>query len=147
MLYHQGYLNELIKKPFVAGGVAWNLSDFNSETREESMPHINTKGLLTWDRKEKNTYFLYQAYLRPEPFIKIGVTHGKKWGVRTDADSALLGSGWLRLPIFSNADSVELLLDGVSLGVRKPVDRMVIWPVSLSRGSHTVKSLLSITEN
>lgn len=141
VLYHQGYLNELIKKPFVAGGVAWNLSDFNSETREESMPHINAKGLLTWDRKEKNTYFLYQAYLRPEPFIKIGVTHGKKWGVRTDADSALLGSGWLRLPIFSNADSVELLLDAVSLGVRKPVDRMVIWPVSLSRGSHTVKSL------
>ncbi|WP_312742682.1 glycoside hydrolase family 2 TIM barrel-domain containing protein [Sphingobacterium multivorum] len=140
VLYHQGYLNELIKKPFVAGGVAWNLSDFNSETREESMPHINTKGLLTWDRKEKNTYFLYQAYLRPEPFIKIGVTHGKKWGVRTDADSALLGSGWLRLPIFSNADSVELLLDGVSLGARKPVDRMVIWPVNLSRGSHTVKA-------
>ncbi|WP_313531416.1 glycoside hydrolase family 2 TIM barrel-domain containing protein [Sphingobacterium multivorum] len=138
--YHQGYLNELIKKPFVAGGVAWNLSDFNSETREESMPHINTKGLLTWDRKEKNTYFLYQAYLRPEPFIKIGVTHGKKWGVRTDADSALLGSGWLQLPIFSNADSVELLLDAVSLGARKPVDRMVIWPVSLSRGSHTVKA-------
>ncbi|WP_286754012.1 MULTISPECIES: glycoside hydrolase family 2 TIM barrel-domain containing protein [Sphingobacterium] len=138
--YHQGYLNELIKKPFVAGGVAWNLSDFNSETREESMPHINTKGLLTWDRKEKNTYFLYQAYLRPEPFIKIGVTHGKKWGVRTDADSALLGSGWLQLPIFSNADSVELLLDGVSLGARKPVDRMIIWPVNLSRGSHTVKT-------
>ncbi|WP_286883919.1 MULTISPECIES: glycoside hydrolase family 2 TIM barrel-domain containing protein [Sphingobacterium] len=138
--YHQGYLNELIKKPFVAGGVAWNLSDFNSETREESMPHINTKGLLTWDRKEKNTYFLYQAYLRPEPFIKIGVTHGKKWGVRTDADSALLGSGWLQLPIFSNADSVELLLDAVSLGARKPVDRMIIWPVNLSRGSHTVKT-------
>ncbi len=140
ILYHQGYLNELIKKPFVAGGVAWNLSDFNSETREESMPHINTKGLLTWDRKEKNTYFLYRAYLRPEPFIKIGVTHGKKWGVRTDADSTLLGSGWLQLPIFSNADSVELLLDAVSLGARKPVDRMVIWPVSLSRGSHTVKA-------
>ncbi|WP_367329816.1 glycoside hydrolase family 2 TIM barrel-domain containing protein [Sphingobacterium multivorum] len=141
VLYHQRYLNELIKKPFVAGGVAWNLSDFNSETREESMPHINTKGLLTWDRKEKNTYFLYQAYLRPEPFIKIGVTHGKKWGVRTNADSTLLGSGWLQLPIFSNADSVELLLDGVSLGARKPVDRMIIWPVNLSRVSHTVKTL------
>jgi beta-galactosidase len=141
VLYHQCYLNEMIKKPFVAGGTAWNLSDFNSETREESMPHINTKGLLTWDRKEKNTYFLYQAYLRPEPFIKIGVTHGKKWGVRTAADSALTGSGWLQLPIFSNADSVELLLDGVSLGGSKPVDRMIIWPVSLSRGSHTVKAL------
>jgi len=141
VLYHQGYLNDILQKSFVSGGAAWNLSDFNSETREESMPHINTKGLLTWDRKEKNTYFLYQAYLRPEPFIKIGVTHGKKWGVRTDADSALIGSGSLQLPIFSNADSVELLLDDVSLGARKPVDRMIIWPLSLSRGSHAVKAL------
>jgi len=136
VMYHQGYLNEILQKPFVSGGAAWNLSDFNSETREESMPHINTKGLLTWDRKAKNTYFLYQAYLKTEPFVKIGITHGGKWGVRTDPGRALIGSGWLQLPIFSNADSVELLLDGVSLGVNKPVDKMMVWAVNLSRGSH-----------
>ncbi|WP_426790201.1 glycoside hydrolase family 2 TIM barrel-domain containing protein [Sphingobacterium sp. WOUb80] len=141
VMYHQGYLNEILQKPFVSGGAAWNLSDFNSETREESMPHINTKGLLTWDRKAKNTYFLYQAYLKTEPFVKIGITHGGKWGVRTDPGRALTGSGWLQLPIFSNADSVELLLDGVSLGVNKPVDKMMVWAVNLSRGSHRVKAV------
>ena len=141
VLYHQGYLNEILQKPYVAGGAAWNLSDFNSETREESMPHINTKGLLTWDRKAKNTYFLYQAYLKKEPFIKIGITHGKKWGVRTDPGRALIGSGWLQLPIFSNADSVELLLDGVSQGMNKPVDKAMMWAVNLSRGSHRVKAV------
>ncbi|RKF32581.1 hypothetical protein BCY89_15550 [Sphingobacterium siyangense] len=138
--YHQGYLNDILRKAFVAGGVAWNLSDFNSETREESMPHINTKGLLTWDRKAKDSYFLYQAYLKKAPFVKIGGTFGKKWAVRTEPDRALIGSGWLKLPIFSNADSVELLLDGISLGVSKPVDRMILWPVNLSRGLHTVKA-------
>lgn len=46
----------------------------------------------------------------------------------------------LKLPIFSNADSVELLLDGMSLGGSKPVDRMILWPVNLSRGSHAVRA-------
>ncbi|WP_433902069.1 glycoside hydrolase family 2 TIM barrel-domain containing protein [Sphingobacterium puteale] len=139
VMYHQGYLNEILRKPFVAGGAAWNLSDFNSETREESMPHINTKGLLTWGRKAKNTYFLYQAYLSKESFVKIGVTHGNKWGARSDSSTARVGSGWLKVPIFSNADSVKLLLDGIVMGVKVPVDRAISWPLKLKRGTHEVE--------
>jgi beta-galactosidase len=48
--FHQYYIGEIMKRPFVAGAVIWNLADFNSETRIETMPHINNKGLLTWDR-------------------------------------------------------------------------------------------------
>lgn len=141
IMYHQGYLNDILQKPFVAGGVAWNLSDFNSETREESMPHINTKGLLTGDRKAKNTYFLYQAYLKKDPFVKIGVTYGKRWGARGDSSRLVNGVGSLQLPIFTNADSVRLLLDGISVGIKIPVDRGTVWPINLSRGIHQVKAL------
>lgn len=139
LMYHQGYLNEILHKPFVSGGAAWNLSDFNSETREESMPHINTKGLLTWGRKPKNTYFLYQAYLNKEPFVKIGVTNGNKWSARSDSSTSMVGSGWLKIPIFSNADSVKLLLDGIVMGMKVPVDRVMMWPVNLNRGVHKVE--------
>ncbi|MGY0036351.1 glycoside hydrolase family 2 TIM barrel-domain containing protein [Pedobacter sp. NJ-S-72] len=68
--FNQVYLNEIIKKPFVSGAMAWNLADFNSETREETMPHINNKGLLTLGREPKDLYFLYQAYLLKRPFLK-----------------------------------------------------------------------------
>ncbi|MEI9956219.1 MAG: glycoside hydrolase family 2 TIM barrel-domain containing protein [Ferruginibacter sp.] len=59
--FHQFYITEIMKRPFVAGSVVWNLADFNSETRTETMPHINNKGLLTWDRIPKDPYYLYQA--------------------------------------------------------------------------------------
>ncbi len=143
LMYHQGYLNDILLKNYVAGGVAWNLSDFNSETREESMPHINTKGLLTWGRKAKDTYFLYQAYLRKQPFVKIGTTYANKWGARSDSNPETVGSGWLRLPIFTNSDSVKLLLDGRSMGTKIPKDKMIVWALPVTRGRHLVQALAS----
>jgi len=55
----QYYIAEIMKRPFVAGAVVWNLADFNSESRTETMPHMNNKGLLTWDRIPKDPYYLY----------------------------------------------------------------------------------------
>ena len=88
--FHQVYLNAILNRPFVAGAMAWNLADFNSETREETMPHINNKGLLTIGRKPKDTYFLYQGYLLKTPYLKIA---SSQWKQRTAvADSGKLVS-------------------------------------------------------
>ncbi|RZM15925.1 MAG: hypothetical protein EOO88_43215, partial [Pedobacter sp.] len=59
--YHQYYLEQIMQRPFVAGAQVWNLADFNSETRNESMPHINNKGLLQWDRTPKDPYYFYNG--------------------------------------------------------------------------------------
>ncbi len=39
--FHQYYFKSMMERPFVAGAMIWNLADFNSELRNETMPHIN----------------------------------------------------------------------------------------------------------
>lgn len=69
--YHRYYFKEIMQRPFIAGAQVWNLADFNSETRNETMPHINNKGLLEWNRTPKDPYYFYKAMLTGRPFIKI----------------------------------------------------------------------------
>jgi beta-galactosidase len=69
--FHEYYFRQMQQRDFVAGGVVWNLADFNAEARAETMPHINNKGLLTWNRKPKALYYLYQAMLSGKPFVKL----------------------------------------------------------------------------
>ncbi len=109
--FHQYYLQEIMKRPFVSGAVVWNLADFSSETRGETMPHINNKGLLQWDRKPKDLYYFYKAMLSKAAFVKIG------WVAGTGIADSIAGVCYQPVNVFSNLDSVELLLNHVSLGV------------------------------
>ncbi|RYZ30192.1 MAG: glycoside hydrolase family 2 [Chitinophagaceae bacterium] len=106
--FHQYYLKEMLKRPFVAGAMIWNLADFNSETRSETMPHINNKGLLEWDRTPKDPYYYYQAVLSKKPFIKILSSSQINYGVIDSTDGAV----YRPVQIASNLDSVALLLNG-----------------------------------
>jgi len=134
--FHQIYLNELLKRPFVSGGMAWNLADFNSETREETMPHINNKGLLTLAREPKDTYYLYQAYLLDRPFLKIA---SAAWKERTGrADSGRLVATQL-LQIATNLKATELFLNGKSLGVKNSIDHICEWEVPFSAGQNKLR--------
>ncbi|WP_242434606.1 glycoside hydrolase family 2 TIM barrel-domain containing protein [Hymenobacter amundsenii] len=114
--YHQFYLQHILSRPFVAGSAVWNLAEFSSESREEAVPHINNKSLLTADRQPKDAYLFYQARLRQAPFVKIG---SRAWNLRagsaTSADSL-----HCRQPVevYSNQPTVELLLNGQTLGTR-----------------------------
>jgi beta-galactosidase len=69
--YHETYLKAIMARAFVAGAAVWNLADFSSEGRAETMPHINNKGLMTIDRQPKAAYYFYQAHLLKKPFLKI----------------------------------------------------------------------------
>lgn len=136
MKFHQVYLNAMLNRPFVAGGMAWNLADFNSETREETMPHINNKGLLTIGRQPKDTYFLYQAYLSDKPFLKIT---SAQWKER----SAIADSGKLvstqNIQVATNLKSAELFLEGKSLGIKEAVDHLIEWKVPFADGINQIK--------
>ncbi|WP_131536736.1 glycoside hydrolase family 2 TIM barrel-domain containing protein [Pedobacter nototheniae] len=134
--FNQIYLNEMLKRPFVSGGMAWNLADFNSETREETMPHINNKGLLTIGRKPKDTYFLYQAYLSNQPYLKIA---SAQWQDRTGlADSASLYSTQ-PLQVATNLKSAELFLNGKSLGIKEAIDHICSWQVPFVDGLNQLR--------
>ncbi len=133
--FHQYYLTEMLKRPFVAGAMLWNLADFNSETREETMSHINNKGLLTWDRTAKDPWYLYQAILRKEPFLKI--TSGY-WKLRTGvADSNALVC-YQPVQVAANLDSVELFMNGKSTGIKKIENGLAQWSVPFLDGANNI---------
>lgn len=133
--FHQVYLNAMLSRPFVAGGMAWNLADFNSETREETMPHINNKGLLTIGRQPKDTYFLYQAYLLKTPYLKIA---SAQWKNRTAiADSGTRITSQI-IQVATNQKRAELFINGKSLGTRQAVDHIAAWNVPFINGKNQI---------
>ncbi|RYG52677.1 MAG: DUF4982 domain-containing protein [Chitinophagaceae bacterium] len=134
--FHQYYIQEMLKRPFVAGAMIWNLADFNSETRAESMPHINNKGLLSWNRVAKDPYYLYKAILSPEPFIAITSAY---WKYRTGiADSSALVC-YQPLQVASNLDSVELIVNGKSAGFKKTTGRLTEWNIPFRNGENHIQ--------
>jgi beta-galactosidase len=138
MLYHQIYIREIMKRQFVAGAAVWNLADFNSETRDETMPHINNKGLLTLDRQPKNTYYLYKANLLLKPFLKIG---NGEWNRRGGVASVSQNSFVQNLQVISNADTVELFLNGKSQGKKQVIERIANWSVPFTNGINKLSAI------
>jgi len=136
--YHEVYLKAIMDRPFIAAGMAWNLADFNSETREETMPHINNKGLLTIDRKPKDLYRYYQSQLLSHPFIQIS-----DW----DHRAGYVDSGSIfctqSLDVFSNAESVELFLNGKSLGTKSQSDKRFSWQVPFVSGTNRIEAVMA----
>ncbi|MBC7949319.1 MAG: DUF4982 domain-containing protein [Chitinophagaceae bacterium] len=131
---HQYYLTEMMKRPFVAGAMIWNLADFNSETRTESMPHINNKGLLEWDRTPKDPYYYYQAMLSTTPYIRI---LGRQPNGGT-ADSSMSFCSRM-LQVATNADEVELVVNGKQIQNGKSKDGLCEWIVPFINGDNVVE--------
>ncbi|RYG16087.1 MAG: DUF4982 domain-containing protein, partial [Chitinophagaceae bacterium] len=134
--FHQTYLNAMLERPFVSGGMAWNLADFNSETREETMPHINNKGLLTISREPKDTYFLYQAYLSDKPYLKIT---SAQWRSRVGIADSSASVSTQNIQVATNQKSAELFLNGKSLGLKNAVDHICDWNVPFVDGRNQLK--------
>jgi beta-galactosidase len=132
--FHQFYLTEMLKRSYVAGAIVWNLADFNSETRTETMPHINNKGLMEWDRTPKDPYYFYQAMLLKQPFIKILGARQRKYGV-ADSTSPVC---YQPIQIASNLDSVTIELNGKKLAMLKITDGLGDWKLPFKEGWNTV---------
>lgn len=112
MLYHEHYLPQMLARPFICGAAAWNLNDFYAEPRGDAIPHVNCKGLCTLDRTPKDTYFYYQAMLRPDPIVHIcGGDRRFRAGAETTP-----GIATERVRIYANAPQIEVSLDGQELG-------------------------------
>ncbi|TCC91670.1 DUF4982 domain-containing protein [Pedobacter frigiditerrae] len=142
MLYHQIYIKDILKRPFVVGAAVWNLADFGSETREETMPHVNNKGLMTLDRKPKNTFYLYKAYLNTKPFLKIG---NGNWNLRGGVSAANVITQ--NLQVISNTDTVELFVNGKTLGKKKVIDKITNWNVPFRNGKNDIKAVSFVKGN
>lgn len=132
MEYHQIYINDILKRPFIAGAAAWNLSDFSSETRSETMPSVNNKGLLTLERQPKNTYFLYKAYFGKQPYVKIG---DGVWKLRSGFTAQQAVS------VISNLDSIVLIINGKKLEKKAVVNHVVNWNIIYKSGKNELEAV------
>ena len=60
---HMAHLKMITERDYIWGSFVWNMFDFGSNSkREADTAHINTKGLVTYDRKtRKDAFYLYKA--------------------------------------------------------------------------------------
>jgi beta-galactosidase len=86
--------------------------DFASDARDEGdTPGRNDKGLVSYDRREKkDAFWLYKAVWSDEAVVHIA-----------GGDSRTVRHDHVDLKVYSNADSVDLRVNGVSQGVRESV--------------------------
>jgi beta-galactosidase len=136
--YHQFYLKAMQERPFVAGSMAWNLVDFNSEARQEANPHVNTKGLLTTDRQPKDTYLFYQSQLLEKPFLKIG---SRNWTLRAGT-AAGPDSLYCRqlVEVYTNQPTVRLSLNGKELGTHPAEAGVTRFQVPFANGLNQLRA-------
>ena len=83
--------------------------DFGADARSEGGENgQNHKGLMTFDRKyKKDSFYAYKAWLNPEPMVHLC---GKRYVDRVEDVT--------KVTVYSNQPTVELLANGVSLGVQ-----------------------------
>lgn len=142
VIYHKAYIKAINDRPFVTGGAIWNLADFNSEARAESMPHINNKGIATIDRQPKDSYWLYKAFLWPQPFIAIG---SKRWTLRSGiADGSDKLQSTQPVEIYSNQPLVTLKLNGKDLGPVKTIANAASFNVPFINGENKLQAITTV---
>lgn len=130
--FHQVYLKEMMDRPFVSAAIIWNLAEFNSEQRSETTPHINAKGILTWDRKPKDAYRFYQANLLKTPYIQIS---SKEWNVRTGFATTETNLVCTQpVMVFSNQKRVTLQLNGKEVGTSETEQGIARFDVPFVNG-------------
>ena len=127
--YHKAYIPVIRAKDYLAGSNVWNINDFYSEVRGFAVPHVNCKGLTTLTREPKDMYWLYKATLSQEPFLRIG---GHSWIIRGGQEAG--GSCVQKVEVYSNASSVELSLNGQSLGSAAVSDNCAVFDVPFRAG-------------
>ena len=128
-MFHESYLREIEARPFIAGSAIWNQFDFGSEFRGETIPHINQKGMYTYDRQPKDVSFLYRASYLKLPVVHIAV---RDWPKRSGPKNQTV-------KVYSNLGRVELFHNGVPLGARTTnAARSAEWKVTFQPGRNTL---------
>lgn len=144
-MYHESYLRQSRERPYLAGTAIWNQFDFSQPHIGESMHNMNQKGMLTFDRRPKDVFYMYKANWSSEPVLYIA---SRDWTRRTGtgAEAALLEDGGpapveQTVDVYSNVGRVELFVNGSSLGVQEPDDvRRTSWRIPFVDGENVLEA-------
>jgi beta-galactosidase len=105
--FHEQNYGLLVTKKYLWGTFVWNLFDFATGIRNEGDTRgVNTKGLVTFDRKtRKDPFFFYKANWSRGPVTYVT---GRRYTERAYAVADV--------KVYSNADSVKLTVNGEPAG-------------------------------
>ena len=130
---HEAAWRAMKDRPWLWCEFLWVMFDFAADQRKEGdMMGRNDKGLITADRKiRKDAFYFYQANWSDKPVLHIT---SRRFNPRP--------MGMSDLKVYSNCETVELFLDGKSLGRKTGDTGVFLWPnVNLSLGEHKVRAL------
>ncbi len=120
-------------RPYVAGGYVWTGFDYKGEPTPFGWPDINSNfGVMDECGFPKDTYYYYQSVWGHTPMVHV-LPHWN-WTGREGQPVDV----WA----YSNADSVELFLNGKSLGVQEmPKNGHAHWSVPYAPGTLEARGL------
>ncbi len=125
----------IAKRDYIWGSYVWNMFDFASDLRNEGdAVDINTKGLVTMDRKvKKDAFYYYKAQWNPQPMIHLA---GKRY-----ADRAY---SVIDVKAYATANSASLWMNGKAIGEIACPDHVCIWPnIALQPGANLAETRIS----
>jgi beta-galactosidase len=134
--YHEENWKQLKARPYIFADWIWNMFDFSSDLRQEGDAiDLNDKGMVSYDRKtKKDAFYFYRANWSSAPTLHIV---GRRYAERAYAVNDI--------KIYTNADTANLSLNGVSLGERSCPDRICVWKaVTLKPGANTLAATATI---
>ena len=130
--FHEENWLQIKARPYLWGTFVWNLFDFASAGRKEGDHEgRNDKGLVTDDRQvRKDAFYWYQANWTTLPMVHIV---SKRFTDRVVPRT--------EIRIYSNAEEVDVTLNGTSLGKKSAFDHRFVWPaVDLKPGPNRVEA-------
>lgn len=140
--YHQSYLAQMESRPYLCGAAVWNAFDFGSEARGESTPHLNKKGLFTFDRQPKDISYFYKASFAKDPVLHLAT---REWSRRTGVNPEAKTEGSLpfvkqAVQVYSNLPEAELFVNGKTLGTKQfGGARAATWDVPFRDGLNVLE--------
>ncbi|WP_274641906.1 glycoside hydrolase family 2 TIM barrel-domain containing protein [Streptococcus equinus] len=119
------YLNE---HPYMGGVFLWTAFDYFGEPSPFAYPGIGSQfGICDVNGFPKDYYYYYKAHWTDAPMVHV-MPHWNQEGLEIDE------SGKTPVRVFSNADSVEVFINGVSQGKQEIADCQANYEVTYQAG-------------
>lgn len=129
---HETAFRQMKARSYMAGSAVWNQFDFGSNTRQDTKPAINQKGLYFFDRTPKDVAAYYRAHLRDSTVLHLATRTWDRRAGSTPADRHQ------PITVYTNLDSVALRLNGTAVGTKAVENARAEWTVPLQAGDNTL---------
>jgi beta-galactosidase len=136
------HLKEQETMPWLTGSAYWPFKDFSTPVRPDNpVPYVNQKGVVERNLNKKEAYYVFQSYWTAAPMVHI---YGHSWPIRWGEKGEKK-----MIKVYSNAEEVELIVNGESHGKKKRNSRDfpaagLRWMVDLKEGANRIKAVAKV---